>query len=196
MDRDNIKIKIEQAALKLFKKISYSKTSVNDIAKAVGINKAIIYQYFKSKEDIIASILLARFHGEIIDETDFYFDKKISIDEKINKYIIRIIDEFIEIKDLLFGTFDNLDGVVVRDVLTQFTRYKSMIVDFIMEIIKDSVNSKKDKEIIKNDIEEFFYLIASRIIFYFFQFDWDKGDKVKKLILSYSMKLFNAMVLA
>lgn len=47
------KKKIIKAAYKLFEEKGYHSTSMDDIAKEVGVSKASLYSYFKSKEDIL-----------------------------------------------------------------------------------------------------------------------------------------------
>lgn len=48
--------KILEVAEKLFSEIGYDGTSIDAIAKNVGINKATIYYHFKDKRDIIVSL--------------------------------------------------------------------------------------------------------------------------------------------
>lgn len=46
------------AACELFNKKGYEKTSVNDIIEQVGVTKGAFYYYFKSKEEILDSLIL------------------------------------------------------------------------------------------------------------------------------------------
>jgi AcrR family transcriptional regulator len=47
---------IKKAALELFHRYSYVKTSVSDIAAKSGIGKGSVFLAFKSKEDILFSL--------------------------------------------------------------------------------------------------------------------------------------------
>jgi AcrR family transcriptional regulator len=47
--------RIIAASTKLFSLNGYDATSVNQIASSAGVTKALIYYYFKSKEDILDS---------------------------------------------------------------------------------------------------------------------------------------------
>ena len=49
---------ILSAARECFTKFGYKKTTLEDIGKKMGLNKASLYHYFKSKEDIFTTILL------------------------------------------------------------------------------------------------------------------------------------------
>ncbi len=55
--REKTKQKILQNALVLFAEKGFKGTSINDIAKAAGISKGLAYNYFKSKYDLMVSVL-------------------------------------------------------------------------------------------------------------------------------------------
>ena len=59
--RDNVetKEKILLAAEKLFSEVGFDKARVDDIAEEAGVNKALIYYYFKSKDEILQTLFSA-----------------------------------------------------------------------------------------------------------------------------------------
>ena len=60
----NTKEKILEEALKLFAQSGYMGTSMNDIASKLGVTKAALYKHYKSKQEILDSII------EKMDELD------------------------------------------------------------------------------------------------------------------------------
>lgn len=58
VSREERKDFIADIATKVFSKKGYQATSLREVALEVGVSKAGIYHYFKSKEDILAYILL------------------------------------------------------------------------------------------------------------------------------------------
>jgi AcrR family transcriptional regulator len=56
MGRDT-RSRLRELALKLFAEQGYEKTSLREIAEHLGVTKAALYYYFKSKEDIVASLV-------------------------------------------------------------------------------------------------------------------------------------------
>ncbi len=50
---------IVDAALELFARQGYHRTSIDEIAKLAGISKGLIYNYFKGKEDLLYQIVNA-----------------------------------------------------------------------------------------------------------------------------------------
>jgi len=55
--REEKRKQIMEAALELFSNEGYHGTSISKIAKAAGISKGLLYNYFKSKEELVTSIM-------------------------------------------------------------------------------------------------------------------------------------------
>jgi len=49
--------RLRELALQLFAEQGYEKTSLREIAERLGVTKAALYYYFKSKEDIVRSLI-------------------------------------------------------------------------------------------------------------------------------------------
>ncbi|HEX4851696.1 MAG TPA: TetR/AcrR family transcriptional regulator, partial [Puia sp.] len=56
--KDQVKEKIGRVAMKCFAKYGLDKTTLDDIAKEVGLNKASLYYYYKNKEDIFLEVAI------------------------------------------------------------------------------------------------------------------------------------------
>jgi AcrR family transcriptional regulator len=59
-DRENgrdTRSRLRELALQLFAEQGYEKTSLREIAEQLGVTKAALYYYFKSKEDIVRSLV-------------------------------------------------------------------------------------------------------------------------------------------
>ncbi len=55
--RVNRKTQIMQVALELFAEVGYANTSISKIASTAAISKGLLYNYFKSKEDLLRQIM-------------------------------------------------------------------------------------------------------------------------------------------
>jgi AcrR family transcriptional regulator len=55
--RHDTRQRIQSVALELFAEQGYDKTSLREIAERLGVTKAALYYHFKSKEDIVASLV-------------------------------------------------------------------------------------------------------------------------------------------
>jgi len=56
--REQSKSALLEAAFALFAKNGYEKTSIAQIAKAAGVSKGLVYNYFSSKEELLNAIFL------------------------------------------------------------------------------------------------------------------------------------------
>jgi AcrR family transcriptional regulator len=56
--KEAAKTKIIEAAKEVFSKKGYHETTMDDIAKEIGVSKGALYSYFKSKEDLLKEISL------------------------------------------------------------------------------------------------------------------------------------------
>ncbi|MCR8842376.1 TetR/AcrR family transcriptional regulator [Paenibacillus sp. SC116] len=67
--RQAAKDKIHAAAMVLFVKKGYHATSVEDVAKQANISKGLLYNYYKGKEDLLASMIQVRIEeiAEVIE---------------------------------------------------------------------------------------------------------------------------------
>ncbi|MDR0270504.1 TetR/AcrR family transcriptional regulator [Paenibacillus sp.] len=77
--------KIRNAAMELFMQKGYHATSIDDVAKHANISKGLLYNYFKGKEELLATMVQTR-----IDELIFVMDAASAIvkpDEQL-KYIV------------------------------------------------------------------------------------------------------------
>jgi AcrR family transcriptional regulator len=64
--RADTRARIQAVALELFAEQGYDKTSLREIAERLDVTKAALYYHFKSKEDIVAS-LVEDYFGQIDD---------------------------------------------------------------------------------------------------------------------------------
>ena len=56
--KELVKEKIGKAAMQCFEKYGLDKTTLDDIAQSIGLNKASLYYYYKNKEDIFIEVAL------------------------------------------------------------------------------------------------------------------------------------------
>lgn len=109
--KDNIRDSIVNAASDIFSKYSYKKTTMDDIANALGKGKSSIYYYFKNKEEIFQAVL----EQEVIllkSKLEKAVNGKIHHKEKLKAYIIARMKGF---ENML-----NFYNAVKNEYLAQF----------------------------------------------------------------------------
>ena len=81
-DSPENKLRILEAAEKLFAEKGFDGSRVDDIAEKAGVNKALIYYYFKSKRDVLDELFNRLIQERTAQKRD-YFREAFSINETI-----------------------------------------------------------------------------------------------------------------
>jgi AcrR family transcriptional regulator len=151
MTKENdVREQIIQAATAVYKKWGFVKTTMEDIAYEAGKGKATLYYYFKSKEEVFASVL-----KEQIQEISFSIHSKLkdveSASDRLRKYFIMMYEE-------------SIHRVEVFSVLKMDVRKDKNLISNLREIIESSELSSI-REIIKFGIDhgEFLAFTESEI---------------------------------
>jgi AcrR family transcriptional regulator len=110
------------AAKKRFAKNGYSPTSMDDIAKEVGITKASLYYFFKGKEDIFAAII-----EEVLAEIEKYLKLELGVCKADKKEFAEMIDRTIDI------CLKN--GIVLRQIDMKMARLHPIFAEKILPAI-------------------------------------------------------------
>lgn len=114
------KERIVGAAVRLFSRKGYDATRVSDIAGAAKVNKALIYYYFKSKEDILDFMIDAVLRDAVSITLDF-----------IRSDVVRLVKEgYLEIRPdrLHFAGED-----AIRHFMESCDAFYERVVDYVIE---------------------------------------------------------------
>jgi AcrR family transcriptional regulator len=83
---------IQQVALSLFSTQGYDATSLREIAERIGISKASLYYHFRSKEEIVASVLGSR--GDEAAELLAWVQAQPPGPDLLERAVLRWVDSF------------------------------------------------------------------------------------------------------
>jgi AcrR family transcriptional regulator len=183
------------AAHELFKRISFEKTSVSDIAQACGMGKGTFYLYFKSKDEIFSAILEERIQMVSQRFESYYANPYISLEDKIQQYFNNLVDDYFLIRDLLFGSFEKVQGRMLKDVFFKYGKYYLQSVDELYSIVVAN-DPRLNSEGLRERVDEWMELILGRMLMFVMLNDWNDREGLKKLISGLSVKLYNAMISA
>lgn len=76
--------KIMDAALEVFAKQGYHSATVDAITKTAGISKGLMYNYFKSKEDVLQELMLGMMEALMCEYMPLKPEEKFTEDDIIN----------------------------------------------------------------------------------------------------------------
>jgi TetR/AcrR family transcriptional regulator, cholesterol catabolism regulator len=122
-----------QSAANIFFAKGFHATSIEDVARDVGMLKGSLYYYIKSKDDLLFQLLLAG-----IEDSDAYIARQIDNDgdplEQLERAIRAQIDYIIKNRvqfGLFLHEFDSLSGKRQHKLISVMSRYNSRFVDLV-----------------------------------------------------------------
>jgi AcrR family transcriptional regulator len=107
---------IKSVARDLFNRLSFTKTSMDDIARGCKLGKGTIYLHFKSKDEIFMAIASERMEERFQADQVWARDPAIPVDEKILRHAATFVEDSLYIKKLLFGDYEDINGRVVKEI--------------------------------------------------------------------------------
>lgn len=143
VDKKEKKDQIIEAAIREFARKGFSKTTINDIAKAAGIGKGTVYEYFSNKEEIVHETFRFFMHSM---EPDFQaiLISGVPAKEKLRQ----ILDAFShsidseyhhELMELMFEFWSEAiqdkdsKGVMFEEMVKFYQVYREIFADIIIE---------------------------------------------------------------
>ena len=154
IQKDEVMVReILSTAKRLFAQHGLKKTTMEDIANAMGKGKSTLYYYFPGKNEIFVAVVdeemrnLLRFTRQAInvavtakDKLKAYCRTRVSVMEKLQNLSIVVYEEIL-----------NHIGTVLK--IKQ--KHDEMQIDIIKEIIKGGMQSGEFKQLPDNDMELF-----------------------------------------
>lgn len=148
------KEKIKTAGFSLFAKNGYAGTSMNDIAKAVGINKASLYSHYSSKEEIFLNIYesVAKDY-ETLYERIIEDSKSLKVEKRLHYIFHNYILHFYQNPDiqsfwnqLNFYTPPEIHEKYYNDISSRNKKYSGKMIMIFEDAIKQGVLRRGNSE--------------------------------------------------
>ena len=122
-----------QSAANIFFAKGFHATSIEDVARDVGMLKGSLYYYIKSKDDLLFQLLMAG-----IEDSDAYIAQQINAEgdpvEQLERAIRAQIDYIIQNRvqfGLFLHEFDSLSGKRQHKLISVMSRYNARFVDLV-----------------------------------------------------------------
>jgi TetR/AcrR family transcriptional regulator, cholesterol catabolism regulator len=122
-----------QSAANIFFAKGFHATSIEDVARDVGMLKGSLYYYIKSKDDLLFRLLLAGIEDSdafIAQQIDPQGDPVDQLERAIRAQIDYIIDKRVQF-GLFLHEFDSLSGKRQHKLISVMSRYNSRFVDLV-----------------------------------------------------------------
>ncbi|MEA1986278.1 MAG: TetR/AcrR family transcriptional regulator [Candidatus Marinimicrobia bacterium] len=145
--REKSRKTIVNVAMELFAKYGYHNTTISKIAETANISKGLIYNYFKSKDELLEYILFQSFTG---------IDKSISLNkdekdpkEKLEIFIHSLFDS-LKNKKTIWKLYTSI--MLLPELSSKFTdimnSYNNIFQPLLVELYPDSSDEEIELELI------------------------------------------------
>tara|TARA_B100000809_G_C15140628_1_gene533100 strand:+ start:2462 stop:3031 length:570 start_codon:yes stop_codon:yes gene_type:complete len=138
------KLEIISVASTLFKEKGYSAVTMRDIAKAMGIKAASLYNHIKNKEEILTFIIIS-LAEEFIEGLDKVKDSKATCEEKLKQIISLHVD--ITSRNTNGMASLNNDWMHLKDQLDHYLVLRVEYENTFRDIIKEGINNNEIKNL-------------------------------------------------
>ncbi len=140
-------MEIALVALDLFAEQGFETTSISQVAKAAGIGKGTIYEYFSSKEDLILNAFVAWIDSMMGDELDSLFESITDPEERLRHSVHAMMEPFIadeKAVKLTVAMFQlmltNLDFVAQHpEIMDTFRVMRKVFADILLDGVAQGV---------------------------------------------------------
>lgn len=137
--KEEVKEKIGQAAMECFERYGLEKTTLEDIAKAVGLNKTSLYYYYKNKEDIFLEVALreGEHYIKTLQETTL---GEQGIENRVRFYLESRFNYYTNVLNMNRVSIESVEKLLPRF----FELYDKLMVrekEFLTELLVDAVDS-------------------------------------------------------
>ena len=145
------KKQITDAATTVFSRQGFHKARIDDIAAEAGLSKGTLYLYFKSKDDIIASLLSKMFERELAALDSLKKDQRPAA-ERLLVFVEQFNKALLKWQRIIPIMFEFLSRISRQSVVQQaFKSYFHSYMEMLTPIIQQGVDSGEFKPV---DVQE------------------------------------------
>ncbi|AKA67767.1 TetR/AcrR family transcriptional regulator [Clostridium scatologenes] len=186
--KDDIKEKIDNAALKIFVENGYEKTKISNIATESNVSVGNIYKYYKSKEQIFYSIapesVLENLKNILINK--LIFAKYKTANELNSKNDFQLVNE-----EFIDYMIKNREQILIMFTGSKGTKYESLkyeAINYMIKNIKENYSKENNKIIYDSMNYKIIKIIYENLISMMIQIlkESDSPEDIKK-----SFKIIN-----
>jgi len=160
---EKIKDEIIETARKLFQKYGLAKTTMEDIAKALGKGKSTLYYYYKSKNDIFADVI-GKESKEVTAAAKIAVDRAQSASDKILSYFnstTETITKKINLYNLVSGELSATLGTSIDLIVKLKKQTDATEISFVRNILLDGCTTGEFSPFVKHNCDLIAYGLVS-----------------------------------
>lgn len=161
----NKKEQILSAASECFARFGYKKATLDDIGKKIGLNKASIYYYFKSKEEIFTIIVLNEFKQFVI-KLHQNIEENMNCEQKILLYFEEKLHFWFQ-KSIILPQITEIEPEKLQQLMASgletFFKIEQEEKSFVANILKNCIKNGQIKDCNIEKMSEFMFALVDGV---------------------------------
>jgi len=158
INKEERKQEIALVALELFAKKGFETTSISSVAKAAGIGKGTVYEYFVSKEELIVSAFMAWLENMMGQELEELLLTIAEPEKRLRKCVQTMMEQFISDEQTVKIMISMFQMMLKDDKLfpqnEKFRKMFQMVRKVFVDILLDGVSQGVFRPEIAKDAEK------------------------------------------
>lgn len=158
INKEERKQEIALVALELFAKKGFETTSISSVAKAAGIGKGTVYEYFVSKEELIVSAFMAWLENMMGQELEELLLTIAEPEKRLRKCVQTMMEQFISDEQTVKIMISMFQMMLKDDKLfpqnEEFRKMFQMVRKVFVDILLDGVSQGVFRPEIAKDAEK------------------------------------------
>lgn len=159
------KEQILAAASECFTKFGYKKTTLDDIGKKVGLNKASLYYYFKSKEEIFTILVLDEFK-QFITKLHQDIEENMKCEQKILVYFEKKLNFWFQ-KSIILPQITETEPEALQHMMTSgeelYLKIEEDEQTFLANILKKCIENGQIRDCNSKEMSRYMFALSDGI---------------------------------
>ncbi|SHH66495.1 transcriptional regulator, TetR family [Chryseolinea serpens] len=154
-----IRVEVLKASRTLFQRFGLFKTTMEDIAKAVGKGKSTLYYYYESKDEIFDAVIREDMQ-EVFSLVKAAVEKACTAEEKLRMFTIskiRAINQKANLYGIVFGEISE-NPQLIKGLKKNF---EAQELELLRDILVFGINNHEFKRITDQDLDDLSHIMLS-----------------------------------
>lgn len=159
--KDEIKKRIDEAALYIFAEKGYEGTGISDIARKANVSVGNVYRYYKGKEEIFYSNIPESFLNQLKNSLQGKISSAKNIHNEASPTFLLMNEEFIDYMTL------NRERILIIFKGAKGTRYeevKDEMISYLIKTVRENYSGQNNDVIFNNENDYIIRMIYAKLI--------------------------------
>ena len=152
---------ILKIASEVFARFGYDKTTLEDIGKRCGLNKASLYYYFKNKEALFVQVILSE-TGQFIADLQAKTARIKAVEAKVVHYLSERIKRYEQVLNFTQLSLESLQKVEPL-YMNLYQQVKAKEILFISQLLEEGMQEQAIKTMDAKDLAESLFIISDAL---------------------------------